>query len=168
MQDGHVRRYMTDGRVLPREWSAERTRDSQALFDQRGVGIWLARARRDDELVGFCGFARLPSLPEPQLLYAMLERFAGRGLATEMARACIAQARAQPGFDAILADVDAVNAASVRVLQKLGFERIAVTQGAFGDVFVFRLGLRPSSAEPSDQGIRWGASSTRRPSAADT
>jgi len=139
VQDAHVRRYMMDGNVFPLAWSAQHMRDSQALFERRGVGIWLGRETTSGELVGFCGFAMLSSLPEPQLLYAMFERFGGRGLATEMARAAIAQARAQPGFAEIAADVDEVNAASVRVLDKLGFERVEVRQGAFGHLLVFRL-----------------------------
>ena len=72
-------------------------------------------------------------------MYALLERFTGKGLATEMARAAIARARAQPGFAEIVADVDEVNAASVRVLDKLGFERVGVGQGAFGSLLLLRL-----------------------------
>jgi RimJ/RimL family protein N-acetyltransferase len=119
VQDEHVRRYMMDGHAFPREWSEERIRQSQALFERRGVGIWLVYEQSTDELVGFCGFLHLPTWPEPQLMYAMFGRFAGRGYATEMARASIARARTQPGFAEIVADVDEVNAASVRVLEKL-------------------------------------------------
>jgi RimJ/RimL family protein N-acetyltransferase len=70
---------------------------------------------------------------------ALFERFSGRGFATEMARAAVAQARTEPGFAEIEADVDEINAASVRVLEKLGFARIAVQQGAFGNRLLLRL-----------------------------
>jgi ribosomal-protein-alanine N-acetyltransferase len=139
VQDQHVRRYMMDGNLFPREWSEEQIRESRALFDRRTVGIWLAYEQSTNELVGFCGFRIAPSFPDPQLIYAMLERFTGRGLATEMARASIAQARTRSGFAEILADVDEVNTASVRVLEKLGFERIAVQQGTFGNLLLLRL-----------------------------
>jgi [ribosomal protein S5]-alanine N-acetyltransferase len=139
VQDEHVRRYMMDGHVFPLEWSEQHMRDSQALLARRGVGIWLAYAADTSELAGFCGFATLSPLPEPQILYALFGRFAGHGLATEMARASIAMARAQTGFGDIVADVDEVNAASVRVLAKLGFERVDVRPGAFGNVLVLRL-----------------------------
>ena len=72
-------------------------------------------------------------------MYALFECFTGRGFATEMARASIAQARAQPGFAEIVADVNEINVASVHVLGKLGFERIAVHQGAFGNLLLLRL-----------------------------
>ena len=58
-----------------------------------------------------------------------------------MARAAIADARARGGFSEIIAAVDAVNAASVRVLEKLGFERVTTLQGSFGDMFSYRLRL---------------------------
>lgn len=86
-----------------------------------------------------CGFGHAPGRSDPQLIYAMFERFTGRGFGTEMARAAIAQARSQPGFAEVEADVDEINAASVRVLEKLGFERTAVLQGAFGSLLLLRL-----------------------------
>lgn len=144
VQDEHVRRYLMDGNVFPREWSAERIRESEGLFERRGVGIWLVHDKTTDELVGFCGFLEIPSIhPEPQLVYALFERFCGRGYATEMARTSIAHARNQPGFAEILASVDEVNVASLRVLERLGFERIATQQGTFGNMFLLRLAADP-------------------------
>ena len=139
VQDEHVRRYMMDGQVLSREWSEQRVQESRALFESREVGIWLAHDKTTDELVGFYGFRIAPSFPEPQLLYALRERWTRQGLATEMARVAIAQARTQPGFAEIVAAADEVNVRSVRLLEQLGFERIGTTPGAFGDILLFRL-----------------------------
>ena len=140
VQDPHVRRYLMDGEVFPREWSEDRIRDSAALFVRRGVGLSLAREINSGEVVGFCGFLEIPSVdPEPQLVYALYERFTGNGYATEMARASIAHARTQSGFADIVAAADAVNVVSLRVLEKLGFVRTATVAGAFGDTFVYRL-----------------------------
>jgi [ribosomal protein S5]-alanine N-acetyltransferase len=137
--DEHVRRYLMDGNLFPREWSEERVRESQCLFERRGVGIWLVNDAANDELVGFCGFMEIPSIhPDPQLIYALFERFSGKGYATEMARASIARARCR-GFTQILASVDEVNAASCRILEKLCFVRIATQPGSFGPMFVLRL-----------------------------
>jgi [ribosomal protein S5]-alanine N-acetyltransferase len=140
VQDDHVRRYLMDGELQPRAWSGERVQDSMGLFARRRVGLWLARARTTADVVGFCGFLELPSIDlEPQLVYALFERFTGMGYATEMAAACIAEARRHPGFETIVASVDEVNAASVRVLDKLGFRRTATCPGRFGEVLVMRL-----------------------------
>jgi RimJ/RimL family protein N-acetyltransferase len=71
----------------------------------------------------------------------MFERFSGKGYGTEMARTSIAHARGQSGFAEVIASVDEVNVASLRVLAKLGFERIATQQGSFGNMFVLRLAV---------------------------
>ena len=140
VQDEHVRRYLMDGEVFPREWSEDRVRDSVALTARRGVGLWLAADAASGEVAGFCGFLEIPSVhPEPQLVYALRERFTGTGYATEMARASIEAARTNAGFTEIVAGVDEVNAASVRVLEKLGFVRTATVAGAFGNTFVYKL-----------------------------
>jgi [ribosomal protein S5]-alanine N-acetyltransferase len=142
VEDAHVRRYLMDGEVFPREWSEARIRDSEALMSQRGVGLWLAFDTASGALAGFCGFLVMPSVHQaPQLVYALFEPFTGKGYATEMARASIADARANAGFTDIVAAVDGVNVASVRVLEKLGFVRQGTTAGAFGDTFVYLLSL---------------------------
>jgi ribosomal-protein-alanine N-acetyltransferase len=141
VQDAHIRRYMMDGLVFPPEWTAAHIRESDALFARLGVGLWLAHERTTGELVGFCGYLVLPEVhAAPELVYALREPFTGRGRATEMARACIAEAIRRNVFpDGIVASVDAVNAASVRVLEKLGFERFGTRPGAFGDMLFLRL-----------------------------
>ena len=139
VQDAHVRRYLMDGNVFPLEWSSQRIRESEALFERRGVGLWLVYAKATDELVGFCGFLEIPSHhPEPQLVYALFERCSGKGYATAMARTVIAHARSLPGFAEVLAEVDAVNVASLRILGKLGFEHVATHEGIFGPWYLLR------------------------------
>ena len=126
----------------------DRVCDSLDLFERRGVGLWLAHDRTTGDLVGFCGFLEILSMhPDPQLVYAMFERFTGREYGTEMARASIAEARRHPGFRTIVASVDEVNVASVRVLEKLAFRRVATLPGRFGDTFVMQLG----GTEPKEQ-----------------
>ena len=140
VQDAHVRRYLMDGEVFPREWSEERARDSEALMSSRGVGLWLVTDEDTGELAGFGGFLLMPEVhAEPQLVYALLEPFTGTGLAVEMALALIADARSHAGFSEIVAAVDEVNGASVRVLEKLGFERGVILQEAFGNMFTYTL-----------------------------
>jgi L-amino acid N-acyltransferase YncA len=60
----------------------------------------------------------------------------------EMAQAAIAEARRHPGFNTIVAGVDEVNAASLRVLEKLGFQRVAAHPGSFGNTLILLLGQK--------------------------
>jgi RimJ/RimL family protein N-acetyltransferase len=145
VQDDHVRRFLMDGQSFPREWSKQRVLDSLDLFQRRGVGLWLAYERTNGVLAGFCGFLEIPSLhPEPQLVYALFERFTGIGYASEMAVASIAEARRHPGFSTIVAGVDEVNVASVKVLKKLGFRLAATHPGSFGNTLLFLLDPAPA------------------------
>jgi RimJ/RimL family protein N-acetyltransferase len=66
----------------------------------------------------------------------MFERFTGQGYGTEMARAAMADARRHSELATIVATVDEVNVASVRILEKLGFVPTATQPGRFGDVLV--------------------------------
>jgi RimJ/RimL family protein N-acetyltransferase len=137
--DAHVRRFMMDGQVLPESWAAARIDASVARFAAGGVGLWLARRRDDGGAIGFCGFLELPDTGlGAELAYALRAEVAGAGLATEMAVAMIGAARAA-GAAPIAASVDAVNAASVRILEKLGFRRTETRAGAFGDLYIFVL-----------------------------
>jgi RimJ/RimL family protein N-acetyltransferase len=135
--DPHVRRYLLDGQVVPREWADSELAASEALFASRGVGLWLVAEA--DETIGFAGFRLFPEVEEsPELLYALLERATGRGLATEIAAALVVHAR-DVGLEPIAAAVDEVNGASVRVLEKVGFRPRDAVPGAFGLIRLFRL-----------------------------
>jgi [ribosomal protein S5]-alanine N-acetyltransferase len=140
--DPDVRRYMMDGKILPQEWSEREIAASQARFAAGALGLWLAYLRDEgDEPIGFCGFLPLPEMGlGAELVYALRAAHAGRGCATEMAEAMIATARAH-GVATIAASVDAVNAASVHILEKLGFRRTEIRRGEFGDLFVMQRAL---------------------------
>lgn len=94
----------------------------------------------------------MPSMhPEPQLVYALFERFTGIGYATEMAVASIAEAHRHPGFSTIVAGVDEVNVASVRVLEKLGFRRHATHPGSFGNTLLLLLEVSNADSKSTHQ-----------------
>ena len=146
--DVHVRRYLMDGQAMAREWSNELVHSSDALFETRGVGIWLVSERNmeNDRIqpVGFGGFRVFEELGrEPQLLYALLELYTGRGYATEIARTLFAYARDEADFVSVTAAVDGPNVASIRVLQKVGFERCGEAPGFFGTTVLFTMETAP-------------------------
>jgi RimJ/RimL family protein N-acetyltransferase len=135
LRDEHVRRFLLDGELLPREAAVREIAASELLHVERHVGLWLVSDAAG--LAGFCGFRIYPELERhPHLLYALLPRATGRGLATEMTKALIAHAAAV-GFAPLRASVDEVNAASVRVLEKCGFRQYGSVQGAFGPMRLY-------------------------------
>ena len=135
LADDHVRRYLLDGATPTREWVASEVEASARLFAARGVGLWIASDGEGD--VGFVGARVYEEIePHPHLLYGLLPRGTGCGLATEMMAALVEHA-ARVGFAPLRASVDEVNAASARVLEKSGFVRYGTLDGAFGPMHLY-------------------------------
>lgn len=92
--------------------------DSYRAF---GHGLFLVETKSDAVPIGMCGVMRKPWLDGPDLAYAMLAEASGRGYASEAAAAVVSHAHRSVGLDRLIAIVVPDNAASKRVLQKLGF-----------------------------------------------
>jgi ribosomal-protein-alanine N-acetyltransferase len=133
-----VRRFLFDGRVLGEDEVRDFLARSDESFRSRGYGLWLGFEPEDPALAAFAALLAPadPSEP-PSLIYGV--RPAGRGLATEAARAVLAHAFGALALPRVHADVDAPNAASVRVLEKLGMVRAGERVGAFGPLLDFTL-----------------------------
>jgi RimJ/RimL family protein N-acetyltransferase len=95
-------------------------RQQQALTD---TGIALLVVRVHEVFAGYCGLiVGRSSIDEPEIGYELLRRFHGNGYATEAARAVVTAA-ADTGRSRLWATLRDWNAASFRVLDKIGFER---------------------------------------------
>ena len=139
--EDHVKRYLFDGADMDRTWCADAVETSRRSFETRGAGLWLVSPAGGNSPAGFCGYWVFDELgPEPQLLYAFTAEHSGNGYATEAAEALVAAARVA-GLPSVCAAVDEPNAASVRVLEKVGFAQTGTAPGAFGRTLLFRLPL---------------------------
>lgn len=119
--DYDVRYYLCDGNDFGREWVAEVVEKSQRLFTEHHVGLWSARPLGEKEIAGVVGFFEFAEPPALELLYALFPAHWRAGKATELAEAVITHGVEQ-GIEPVRASVDAPNAASLRVLARLGFE----------------------------------------------
>ena len=88
---------------------------------EHGFGLYVLERVGDAGFIGYCGLiVGDGSIGEPEIAYELLSRFHGRGYATEAASAVVEAARAT-GRRRLVAAVDPTNAASFRVLEKVGF-----------------------------------------------
>ena len=126
-----VRRFLWDGVVVPLEQTREIVAKSAELFDEHGVGLWACRRHEGKGLVAFAGYQFFRTPPELELLFGVRADEWGQGLAAEAAHAVIEYGFDVARFDRIVASADHPNAASLRVLDKLGMklERRAVVDG---------------------------------------
>ncbi|MGD9959551.1 GNAT family N-acetyltransferase [Nocardioides sp.] len=135
--------------------------DCRTIADE-GSGARLAVDRRSDgAFLGWCGVTRYNSdYRSASLGYCFTESAWGFGYATEAAGALLRWAFDSLDLNRVQAEADTRNAASARVLEKLGFvhegtlREDCVVGGEVSDSWVFGLIRRdwraPSTADPAD------------------
>lgn len=103
-----------------------------ASYATFGFGLYLV-VRNDGEVpVGMCGLLKRPTLDAPDIGYAFLPAFTGKGYATEAAAAVLQHERAAHGLQRIVAITSPDNVASQRVLEKAGLyfdSRMVLNEG---------------------------------------
>lgn len=120
--DPEVSRYTGDGGVISRAELERRIReDVLGDYAKYGYGRLAVEWKATGEWIGFAGLKYLPDLGEVDLGYRFLRRFWGKGIATEASRACLDYGFETLGLQRIIALVLHENAASIRVVEKLGF-----------------------------------------------
>lgn len=105
-----------------------------AQHARHGFSMSCVVARDAGVAVGICGLVQRDTLPEPDLGFASLERWSGRGLAREAAAAATEHAHAVLRLRRILAVTSPENERSLRLLEGIGFRheggvRLAPTGG---------------------------------------
>jgi len=118
-----VRLYLWDDQPVSATAVREQILWSARAFSDSGLGHFTLRLAQQPERVR--GFAGLRPFGEPErveVLYALEPGLWGCGLATEAARALLGYGFDQLGLDEILAGADPPNAASFRVMERLGMQ----------------------------------------------
>ncbi len=120
--EAEVRRFLFDDRQISLDEAHSLIEASLNSFAQHGYGVWLFFQQQHDEIAGFAGLLHSDGAA-PSLIFGTHPQWWGRGYAREAALTILCYAFAQLGIQTIRADVDAPNAASVRVLESLGMSR---------------------------------------------
>lgn len=92
-----------------------------ASYARHGHGLMAVVLKETGEPIGMCGLLKRDNLDHPDLGYAFLPEFWSKGYAREAAKATLDHGSKELGFQTILAIVSQDNAASIRLLEKLGF-----------------------------------------------
>lgn len=87
-------------------------------------GIWTVVEKASGEVIGRAGICYREGCELPELGFVIAAQWQGKGLATEVCRAILQYGYEELDFDRILAFVQPGNAASHRVCEKLGMERV--------------------------------------------
>ena len=92
------------------------------LYSDYGYGPYGVIRKEDNRPIGICGLFRRDGLEEPDIGFAILPEYCGRGYACEAANAVIAYAKEDLGIPCLTAIVAPENEASVGLIRKLGLK----------------------------------------------
>jgi ribosomal-protein-alanine N-acetyltransferase len=157
----HVLRYW-DAPPWGERARAERFIAACRQLAAEGAGARLAIGRASDgAFLGWCGLTRWnPDFRSAALGYCLRDAAWGHGYATEAARALLQWAFATLDLNRVQAEADTRNAASARVLEKLGFLREGtlredcVVNGEVSDSWVYGLLRREWRPSPEPVPVR--------------
>ncbi len=124
---------------LPSVDAAREAIASYPDWDTVGYGRWASVLKETRAVIGFCGLKYLPELDAVDVGYRFLPEYWGRGLATEACRASLEFGFTTLQLDQIIGLVLPENAASIRVLEKVGMK--ADGEVAYDDVLALRYSI---------------------------
>lgn len=122
-----------DGVPTPDDVSGRIAKQLDAAW-RHGIALLFIRRRAEGDMIGYCGLiVGRASADEPEIAYELFRRVHNRGYATEAGRAVLDAATAT-GRTRLWSTVRSWNAPSLRVLDKLGFERDHTTTDDQGEL----------------------------------
>jgi [ribosomal protein S5]-alanine N-acetyltransferase len=95
-----------------------------ASYEKNGFGLYRVALKDGDEPIGICGLVKRDGLDAPDVGFAFLERFWGKGYAAESAAAVLTYARDTLRLPRLLAITALDNRGSIAVLEKIGMRFI--------------------------------------------
>ena len=116
--DPLVMQYVADGKPAGRDVAEKALTSVIDHWRRLGFGRWAAEDKETRQFVGFGGLRSLFGLPE--VVYHLATAHWGKGLATELGRASLRYGFEEHRFEKIVAIAKPENAASIRVMEKIG------------------------------------------------
>lgn len=94
----------------------------QKMYAQHGFGLFVVERRAEGVPMGMCGLIRRDTLPDVDIGFAFLPRFWGQGYAHEAAAATLRYARDVLHLARVVAITRPDNAASGKLLERIGLQ----------------------------------------------
>jgi len=108
-------------------------------YAKHGYGLYRVDLKENGDPIGICGLLKRDALDDVDIGFALLEKFRGRGFATESAAAVMEYGRRALRLERIVAITSPDNDASIRVLGKIGlrFDKMIRMPGSSEDTRLF-------------------------------
>ncbi len=146
--DPDVMQYIGNGATRTAEDAARCIASFEDEWTERGFGLFAVEEKRTGDFIGFTGFSSPDFLPEVlpavEIGWRFSKRSWGKGYASEAAAASLSFGVAKLGITNIVSICQIGNAASARIMQKIGliFERRTIDPTCEREVEIYRLPRR--------------------------
>ena len=123
--DPEVRRFWPS--LLTREESDDQAQGFQRHIEEHGFGFWAVEVPGEEPFVGFTGIRHVdypaPYFPAVEIGWRFAREHWSKGYATEAAKAALLDGFDRVGFSEVVACAVITNAASRRVMDRIGMKR---------------------------------------------
>jgi RimJ/RimL family protein N-acetyltransferase len=114
-------RFVGDRNVKTEQQAADYLRNGPLQsYQQNGYGLSMVETKEGKRPIGMCGIIRRNNLENPDIGFAFLPEFTGKGYAYEIASATLSYARNQLHIPTVWAITLPENVHSIRLLEKIG------------------------------------------------
>ena len=110
-----------------------------ASYQKFGFGMSMVELNESGNAIGMCGLLKREELEDVDIGYAFLPEYTGKGFAKEAALSVLQNARDQHRLSRVVAITAIDNQASIRLLEKIGFNYDSMIRfyGEDSKLFVF-------------------------------
>lgn len=131
LQTPQVRRYVDEYMMNYADF-CDKLEAYRSAFDFYDCGFWGIFEKVSNKLIGRCGiqYSTIDNRVLPELGYLLDPDFTGKGYALEAAEGAVNYAFDYLGEEAVYARVDNTNEKSIKLLEKLNFQKKTILQNA--------------------------------------
>jgi len=137
--DPYIRKYLWDDEVLTFQQSDEVLKQSIAHFETDQWGLWKIQIKESPGIIGFVGLWFFFEESQPQLLYGLLEKFSGKGYASEAAKTIANYSFEHLSFPYLLAAMDEEHSASQQLAKRIGMSFIEIKEENGKDTVFYKI-----------------------------
>lgn len=105
-------------------------------YQKYGYGAWVVILKETEQPIGMCGLFKRDYLDKPDLGFAFLPGFEGRGLAYEASIGSLTHIKETYDLDSLYATTTGANVRSQRLLERCGFVRTGLITPPDGETLL--------------------------------
>ena len=91
-------------------------------YESNGYGLWMVSSKTDNSPIGLCGILKRDALDAPDIGFAFLTNYMGKGYAKEIASAVLEYSKHKLKLKTILGITNLNNVKSIKLLEKIGLK----------------------------------------------